>query len=106
MISKNVKRWFMPLEKVDIDQNIKQNEIDWGWSLVELKELKEHELFLIEREILRDTYEARGSKITTLIQRQNLREQVAHISNRIIREQLNGSISSVNNSLHHENQQS
>lgn len=86
--------FFQPLFSEDIEEKIEINQRDRGYSLIELKKLLEHEMFIIERQILEKMYTRQPFDIVrAMIQAQNLKEQVAYINNKILKELLNGRIS-------------
>lgn len=81
----DIEKWFNPLHLEDIDESIDLNLEEWSYDLIKFKQLKEAELFVIERSMLRDIYDRKPLNFINYVQAQNLREQIAHITNRILR---------------------
>lgn len=96
----NQNEWFLPLLSEDIEEKISINLEQHGYSLLTLKKLLEKELFMIERFILEKTSDGETVDIKSLVQRQNLREQISYVTNNMIERLQNGSIPSINHSVH------
>lgn len=89
---------FEPLPLEDIDEKIELNKKQWGYDLIRFKQLLEFELAIVERGILREKWEWCKEKeqrpvqdliyslIPNEIQVSNLKEQIRHVQNRILRE--------------------
>ena len=80
--------FFRPLSIDDIEEKVKINQDQHGYELITLKELLEFELFLIERDALKFINEGQKINMVSLIEAQNLREQIAYITNKITRDLL------------------
>lgn len=90
---------FEPLPLQDIEEKIELNKQQWGHDLYKLKQLLEFELSLIERGVLRSKWEFMKSTksyqelindiLSSEIQIQNLKEQIRHIQNKILRDIIN-----------------
>jgi len=90
---------FEVLKQEDIDEKIRLNMKDWGYTLQQLKEKLEDELAHHERIIIKllfdytklpevndKTYKGHVMEILPYqIQTQNLKEQIRHINNRILK---------------------
>ena len=81
-------KFFKPLLLDDIEEKVKLNIENNGYDLMGLKEMLEFELNLIQRDILAFINRGEMISMTSHIQAQNLREQIAYINNKIIKDLL------------------
>ena len=83
-----IEESFVPLSLDDIEEKVRINQEQNGYDLMGLKEMLEFELSLVQRDILKYIHEGKMIHIESHIQAQNLREQIAYITNKITRDLL------------------
>lgn len=85
------------LDKKDIEEKFQINQKDWGYTAIQFKEKLEDELFGFERLLLEikggmyknkivDAYKLMDETLHIEIQICNLKEQIAYMNNKILKE--------------------